>query len=278
MSAKNKSSISNDKINNKTNNKMNDKISENTIATSLPRVIGLTPIIPLRSAIKMVSPPNTGDKSPVYGTDDHKQFEIICTGENYINDVSILANDNRLKGIHVNCSDNKTEFYGGTPIRKPSNKTSIKCLDAGFTDMNIYELLDNSKQKGGISGVGFYCNRDELLPLANDPANSNYAKYYSETPYAHNAVKHSFQCSNGNKIIGLRGSYEDDNMKSLQVICKEEMKPLSPSDSTKNSLIKDPWFWVSIVLMIILLIIILIVIIRNMHKRKIINFSDLSGL
>ncbi len=54
--------------------------------------------------------------SPIYGqiNNNSKTFNIQCPESAYVNNLSILTNSNRVKGINIRCSDG-TEFYGGTP-------------------------------------------------------------------------------------------------------------------------------------------------------------------
>jgi hypothetical protein len=193
--------------------------------------------------------------------------------------IDLLSDSQRIKGMDIYCSDNKTELYGGSPQRNPNVIVSAACPEYGFSNVNIFELKDTSRIAGGISGAGFYCNNpnyDTLNPL-----------YYTVSTYDPNSEEQIFQCNAGHKIIGFSGSYQDDVLKSLQIICDDHQNTLNPIESNEPTepietiepgktpivYIREPnnwlghlgstsdpewriyhtwWFWVIVILLIIL--------------------------
>jgi hypothetical protein len=164
--------------------------------------------------------------SPIYGKSYADNFEISCPNSQFIQKVDFLSEENRIKGMDIYCSDGQTELYGGSPKRNPNTMVTFGCPEYGFENIDVYTLQDTARIAGGISGVGIYCSDPQYSGIV--PGDANYSNYYTTTSFDPLAHENTFQCNTGHKIIGFSGSYQDDVLKSLRVICDDHTNNTMP--------------------------------------------------
>lgn len=203
----------------------------------------------------------------------HENFEIKCDNNDFIKKIDVLNYDNRTKGIRILCSDDQTELYGGAIKRYPHLATTQEC-DIGFSDLNIYEIIENGKDKGGIAGLGMYCKKPDYIKISSNTSDPLYPKYYQTTNIPENAMSKQFKCDYGGKLVGIKGTKQDDYVTSLEFICNKDDKLKKNNVNNINDVNIYPIFgqrnFTNYIIMLccMLLIIVFIVIIIYLTKNK----------
>lgn len=172
--------------------------------------------------------------SPSYGINETtgNSFDIQCGESDFIDQVDIYNNNSKIKGMEVTCAKNKNKLYAGVPKQDNYQMTSIRCPEMGFSGMNIYETVDpiDTSKITGIDNVGLICSYE-------DSNKSKYATYEIDLSHAKNSLLKGYVVPNGNRINGFKGSYQNEDVNSLQVLYNQIPTKETNTNDTRNIII-----------------------------------------